>query len=505
MKRRPFALGLLLASVLSACGLPAQAPGAAETLATAAARRTVRSWQDDVIYFALLDRFQDGDRSNDRNVDRSNPTAYHGGDLQGLIDKLDYLQDLGITTLWVSPILDNDDHKLGDTNLWGYHGYWTKDFGRVEEHFGTDLKARELVTKAHARGMKVLLDVVCNQAGYEFPVQDARYQGWFHTHGNIPNGKWDDPWWSENGSLFGLPDFAQEKPEVASFLTSTYLSWADRLDLDGFRIDALKHVPQSFWSRFTTAAHQKKGAGFLTLGEILHGDPNVVASYQRNGKFDSLFDFPLYYTLNEVFAKGGSMRKLGERFAQDATYPDASMLSPFLDNHDVPRFLSQAEGDLTRLRLALACVLTVRGIPMLYYGTEVGMNGGQEPDNRADMAWGANPALRDYVKRLLAVRKSSPALQHGRQLEMWQDDDVYAYARQVKGDEAVVVLNNDGRTQSRTLPLRAESQLKDGTKLVDALTGESVTVSGGRIGVSLAGKQARILVRSPGAGSSRAR
>ncbi|HEY9857384.1 MAG TPA: alpha-amylase family glycosyl hydrolase [Stenomitos sp.] len=496
MKRRPFALSLLLASLLTACSMPAQAPKAAEnsSLSVSAKRATLKAWQDDVIYFALLDRFQDGDRSNDQNVDKSNPTAYHGGDLQGLIDKLDYLQDLGVTTLWVSPILDNDDHKLGNTDLWGYHGYWTKDFSQIEEHFGTYQKARELVTKAHARGMKVLLDVVCNHAGYEFPTQDARYQGWFHTNGNIPDGKWDDPWWCENGSLFGLPDFAQEKPEVANFLTGTYLSWADRLDLDGFRIDALKHVPQSFWSQFTSAAHAKKGPGFLTLGEILHGDPNVVASYQRNGKFDSLFDFPLYYTLTDVFAKGGSMRKLGDRFAQDGTYPDASMLSPFLDNHDVPRFLSQAGGDLNKLRLALACVLTVRGIPMLYYGTEVGMAGAQEPDNRRDMAWGANEPLRGYVKNLLAIRKGSPALQHGRQLEMWQDEDVYAYSRQADGDEAIVVLNNDPTSQSRTIPLRAESRLTDGTTLVDALTGQTVTVAGRRFGVTLAGKQARIFV-----------
>lgn len=496
MKRRPFAFCLLMASLLTACGMPAQAPRAAENPAIDAAARkaTLQSWKDDVIYFALLDRFSDGDRSNNHQVNRGNPTAYHGGDIQGLIDKLDYLQDLGVTSLWVSPILDNDDQKLGETDLWGYHGYWTKDFGKVEEHFGSYEKARELVTKAHARGMKVLLDVVANHAGYEFPYKEARYQGWFHGHGNIPNGKWDDPWWSENGSLFGLPDFAQEKPEVANFLTSTYMSWADRLDLDGFRIDALKHVPQNYWTQFISTAHAKKGPGFLMLGEILHGDPGVVASYQRNSKFDSLFDFPLYYTLDEVFAKGGSMRKLGERFAQDRAYPDASMLSPFLDNHDVPRFLSQAGGDLSKLKLALACVLTVRGIPMLYYGTEVGMAGAHEPDNRRDMAWGSNESMRAYTKALLAIRKSSPALQHGKQLEMWQDEAIYAYARQTGSDEAIVVLNNDTRSQTRAISLRAESKLTDGTRLVDQLTGEAVTIAGGKLSVSLNGKQARIFV-----------
>lgn len=492
MKHRRLILSLMTCAMLAGCALPGtRAPGASDASDDMQAqKRSTQQWKDEVVYFAFLDRFNNGDRTNDFNVDRANPTAYHGGDLQGLIDKLDYLVDLGVTTLWISPILDNDDDPLEKTGLWGYHGYWTKDFKRVDEHLGTLEKAQELTTKAHQKGMKVLLDVVCNQAGYSFLKQDPAHRGWFHTHGDIQN--WDDPWWCENGSLFGLPDFAQEKPEVSKFLVDTYLGWADKLDLDGFRVDALKHAPKSFWKHLNTSSHQAEGQGFMTLGEILHGDAGVVSSYQRDGKFDSLFDFPLYYTMTDVFAKGASMRRLGDRFAQDALYPDASMLSPFIDNHDVPRFLSQAGGDVAKLKLALACVLTVRGMPMLYYGTEVALAGGAEPDNRRDMTWGANEGMRQYTKKLLAARKASTALRRGRQLEMWQDDQVYAYLRHAQDDEAVVALNNDDHAQHRLVPLRAESKLKDGAVLVDQLTGDRVTVKGGKIQVALAAKQARI-------------
>lgn len=192
------------------------------------------------------------------------------------------------------------------------------------------------------------------------------------------------------------------------------------------------------------------------------------------------------------------MRKLGARFAEDGLYEDAEMLSPFLDNHDVPRFLHHAGGDLGKLKLALACVLTVRGIPMLYYGTEAGLAGGEEPDNRRDMTFGANPEIRAHVQKLLAVRRSSPALRRGRQLEMWADDAVYAYLRQSPDAEAIVVLNNDWRRQDRQIPLRAESRLREGESLVDALTGDRVTVRNRRIDVAIGGKQARIFLPAPG-------
>lgn len=491
--RRAWIASLALVTSLAGCGhAPSPAATVSEGMTAQGLRTGSSNWRDDVIYFAMLDRFNDGDRSNDFNVDRSNPGGFHGGDIQGLIDKLDYLQALGVTTIWVSPLLQNDETPLGSTNLWGYHGYWTKDFTTIDKHLGTTAKAQELVTKAHAKGLKILLDVVCNQAGYTFPVNDPKYAGWFHHNGNIQD--WNNQWWLENGSLFGLPDFAQENPAVASFLIDTYFGWAKTLGVDGFRLDAVKHVPKSFWVQFNQQAQARGGSSFLTLGEVLSGDAGYVADYQRNAGFQSLFDFPLYYTFDNVFAQGGSMRQLGDRFAQDGAYADATMLSPFLDNHDVPRFLTRAGGDLTKLKVALACLLTIRGIPMVYYGTEVGMAGGGDPDNRRDMAFGSNEPMRAYTQSLLAIRKRSTALQHGRQLEMWQDDQVYAYLRQSPDAEAIVALNNTAGSQTRTLPLRAECRMPDGTQLVDQLTNETVAVQNRQVTLTMGPRQARILL-----------
>ena len=500
MRRPLMAFALVLSQTLSGCGTIAlsrtgnnsvhaeatkRAPSAGEATRAAA-------WQDEVVYFALLDRFSNGDTSNDRDVVRANPTAFHGGDLAGLTRKLDYLRDLGITALWVSPFLDQDPGQLAQTGLWGYHGYWTRDFAKVDPRFGTLQEARNLVQQAHARGIKVLMDVVCNHAGYSFPISDARYRGWFHTHGNIQN--WEDPWWLENGSMFGLPDFDQSNPAVSGFLIDSYQQWARDLGFDGFRVDAIKHVPKKFWVQFNRAGHQKLGTTFLTLGEVLNGDPGTCADYQNSAEFDSVFDFPLYYSLIDVFARGQSMRRLGERFAQDRAYRNAQMLSPFLDNHDVPRFLSLAGGDLAKLKVALSCLLTIRGFPTLYYGTETGLPGGAEPDNRRDMNWGDNPSVARLVKQLIGIRKASSALSHGRQLEMWQDDHVYGFMRQSEDAEAFVVLNNAWDEQSRTIPLRSESRATEGSLWVDALSGETFTVKNRALQLRIASKVARVLI-----------
>ncbi len=503
MKRRPLlALALVAGQTLSGCGqlapsrnVDGSVQGSSSKRAPSPAQQTrAAAWQDEIVYFALLDRFANGDPSNDRQVTRANPTAFHGGDLAGLTRKLDYLQDLGVTSLWVSPFLEQDRDQLAQTGLWGYHGYWTHDFTKVDTRFGTLQQARELVQQAHARGIKVLMDVVCNHAGYSFPTSDQRFRGWFHTHGNIQN--WEDPWWLENGSMFGLPDFDQSNPAVANYLVDTYQQWARDVGFDAFRVDAIKHVPKNFWVQFNRSAHQKLGDKFITVGEVLNGDPGTCADYQNSAEFDSVFDFPLYYSFIEVFARGQSMRRLAERFAQDGAYRNAQMLSPFLDNHDVPRFLSLAGGDLGKLKLALACLLTIRGFPTIYYGTETGLQGGAEPDNRRDMNWGDNPGVTRLVKQLIGIRKGSSALSHGRQLEMWQDDQIYAFMRQAPDSEAFVFLNNAWNTQTRQVPLRSESRAAEGSTWVDALSGETFTVKNRALLIDVASKHARILIPS---------
>ncbi|HEY9766675.1 MAG TPA: alpha-amylase family glycosyl hydrolase, partial [Chroococcales cyanobacterium] len=387
------------------------------------------------------------------------------------------------------PVVDNDDGQLGQTGLWGYHGYWAKDFEKVDEHLGNMSKLQELVAKAHQKSLKVLIDIVVNHGGYSYLSAHPERQGWVHQNGNIQN--WDDPQELENKSIFGLPDFAQEKPEVSAYFSRTFGWWLDQSGADGYRIDTVKHVPFSFWPGFNRDMHAKNA--FL-LGEIYNGDPSFLARYQKDGGFDSVFDFAMYYTLCDVFAHDGSMRKLGDRLAQDSVYRDARLLSTFVDNHDLPRFINTAGGNESKLRLALAFIATIRGIPCLYQGTEWAMNGGNDPDNRKDLAWNSNPGMFNWTKKLLNLRRTSAALRRGEQLEMWQDEKLYAFARRTDAEEAIVVLNNASGEESRDIPLRPGSKIKDGTVLTDKLNGGTVTVQNGKISLRISGKSARVFL-----------
>lgn len=484
-KRRLFPLIAATSLVLGCSGVLSNK----QDSTSLAAKSLDRPWSEESIYFVLTDRFYDGDRNNNYNVNTSKAATYHGGDLQGVIDKLDYIKDLGMTTIWITPVVDNDDDQLAQTGMWGYHGYWAKDFTKVDEHLGTMDKLKELITKAHQKGIKVLIDIVANHAGYSYPAND--HPTWIHHNGNIQN--WENPWQVENCSIYGLPDFAQENPEASQYLIGVYKDWI-KTGADGYRVDTVKHVPLSFWTTFNQALHQAGGKSFFLLGEMLHGDANTVAKYQSTGGFDSLFDYPLYYKIKEVFAYDGSMRKLGSQFALDGTYQNAMQMSPFIDNHDLPRFLHVANGNEAKLKLATAFIATIRGIPCIYMGTEVGMTGGDDPENRKDMAWNTNKTMLEYTRKLFTLRQSSAALRGGIQLEMWQDDKIYAFARKKGTDEAVVVLNNNTQTETREIPLRTESTLKDGTVLEDRLNGGTVTVQNRKITVQTAGKTARVFL-----------
>ncbi|MEB3221979.1 MAG: alpha-amylase family glycosyl hydrolase [Candidatus Sericytochromatia bacterium] len=498
--KRGFAAAMACLALLAGCGtmpLPGLARKASAGVEASKRGKQLTRWRDEVIYFVLTDRFHNGDRGNDRAVRPRDPHAYHGGDFAGLIQKLPYIKDLGATAIWITPVQDNREDAFVD-KYWGFHGYWITDFNRVDEHLGDEALLRRLVAEAHKMGIKVMLDIVVNHAGYGAPITlDPAKKDWFHHNGNINN--WNDQYQLENHDIHGLPDFNTENPAVLDFMARTWTDWAERSGVDGYRVDTVKHVPIPFWRQFNTRLAQHTGSDFLMLGEVLNGDPNYVAPYTREGRFDTVFDFPMYFTMTDVFARGQSMRKLGERLRQDGAYQDPSLLTTFIDNHDVPRFLSVANHDERRLRLALAFLMTARGIPSVYYGTEVGMDGAGEPENRQDMAFGANPKLTSYVKNLTALRRELSPLRRGRMLEMWQDDAVYAFSR-VGGDhgrtrdEVIVALNNSDRHVQVTMPLRAESAIAPGTRLRDRLGGGEVVVTDRRVTLKLGPKQAQVLV-----------
>lgn len=457
------------------------------------APRDIDKWRNDIIYFVMTDRFADGDKTNDMDVDKTDPKKYHGGDLQGVIDNLDYIKDIGATAVWITPVLKNQTEFFDSQ---GYHGYWPIDFFDTDQHVGSMAKFDELIAKAHEKGIKIVLDIPLNHMAWEHEFyKDPAKKDWFHHIGDIQD--FDDPYQAENGSLFGLPDLAQENPEVYKYLLDASKFWVDR-GIDGFRLDAVKNVPAAFWDKFSHEIHDYAGKDFFMVGECFDGEPAKLNNYQSKD-MDSLFDYPLHFTMVDVFAKDGSMASLADRLNEcDNKYDHPEMMSVFLDNHDTPRFLSVAGGNKDKLKLALAFAMTVNRIPTVYYGTEVAMDGGcdimGEIQNRNDMEWNKDPEMLSYFKSLTAARNSNEALREGKQLEMWKDDKVLAYSRVSDNDQAIVVLNNDYNNSSRDIPVRPENNLKDGTVLKDLLTGNTVTVSGGKIHADVAGKRAAIYV-----------
>ncbi|MBI5242290.1 MAG: alpha-glucosidase C-terminal domain-containing protein [Elusimicrobia bacterium] len=474
--------------------------------------RLPRPWNEDIVYMVLIDRFHRG-----ASAGPAPQPPFHGGNLAGVLEKLDYLEDLGVTALWLSPVIKNQRD--------GYHGYWPVDFYAVDPRFGTMEELQALVKECHRRGLKVLLDMVINHAGYDHPMaQDPRYRRWFHRGGEI---RWFSQRSLEKGSLHGLPDFAQEKDEVAQFLIEMSLWWLEKTGVDGFRLDAVKHVPASFWKRFSREAHAKGGPGFLLLGEVLRGVPRYIARYQRDDGIDSVFDVPFADTarsalcrdseepgpgllerlselwreyrtmlLNEILRKltaGGStdMRWFSALARAESAYARPEMLAPFIDNHDMSRFASEAHPPLQRLKMALALLMTWRGIPVITYGTECCMPGRTRGDHRSPMRFGADPGLRDYVRSLIRLRRATPALLSGAQREVFADKEVYAFLREAEGSSVLTALNNSRLRQKRFVGLPKNAS---GGVWQDAFTGKELHVQDGALELRLEPRSARILV-----------
>jgi len=415
-------------------------------------------WRGRSIYFVMTDRFANGDPSNDRAGGFGGD--WHGGDLQGVIDHLDYIAGMGFTGLWITPVIEqHSDHA--------YHGYHGWDFSKLDGHLGDLAKLRELVAGAHARGIAVMLDTVANHTGrYDYQAPTFPDPAMYHHNGGITD--FGNPAQVENNDLAGLNDLAQEHPVVHQALLDHVRWLVASSGADGLRVDTVKHVPAPFWRDWNAAA------GVYTLGEILDGSVQKVASYSY--QLDASLDYPLYFAIRDAFAKGGSARALGGVLGQDAAYSDPLLAGVFVDNHDQPRFLCEAGGALDRLQLALAFALTTRGVPIVYYGTEQAF--ADCGNNRQDMAghFDANAPLYGWLQKLHAARAATPALRTGAQHERWQDDTAYAFEREDGASAALVAFNTGGAT--RTLALH-DMHVPPGTAFHDALGGAaSATVDG---------------------------
>lgn len=462
-----------------------------------------RRWADEVLYFVVVDRFADGDASNNVKVDVKAKGAFHGGDLKGLTAQLDELSSLGVTALWVTPLLKNIDGFVSGAGFpdWGYHGYWADDFHQLDPRFGTEADFKALVDAAHQRGIRVLLDVVYNHPGYNSRYLEEK-RGWLRSEEAGTCGS-DDV----TTCVAGLPDFKTENPEVAKYLLDAQIDWAKRSGVDGFRLDTVKHVAHDFWKEHRRRTRAEVSPDFFLLGELWGGEPQSLDAYFSGDEMDAGFDFSFQGNAL-AFVQGRGRTVAFDRYLQSrGKVRDGYHLAHFLSSHDVDGALHQLGGDVARFRLLAALQLTTSGIPVIYYGEEVGRPGGDWPDNRSDMPWGSRPVkpgaglkrdegLREYYRKLIAIRRAHPSLSRGAHEALSTEGDVYVFTRKdaASGDAVLVAVNRG--TARATVSVPWPQAWSGATGAEDLLNGGRMA-AGATLELAMEPLSARIVGRVP--------
>ena len=500
-----------------------------------------RRWESGLLYYVFVDRYANGDNARDGSEGTSSwSTDYDGGDWQGVIDHLDDLDDLGVTVLWLTAPQDNAQGAwdgLCNATYSGYHGYWPVHATGVEEHFGDAAKLHELIDAAHARGMRVMTDWVANHVHVDHPYY-TDHPDWFNplakcgdanNWNDIPETCWFDSY---------LPDIRYYDDGPLVQMVDDAVQWVKAYDLDGFRVDAVKHMPHSVYYNFATRArheieHADAGGDedFYTVGETYTGDYGLIASYVAPHELDGQFDFPLYWSIVAAFARGeiglsNGDGSLAAAFASSQAAFGPNLMGTFLGNHDVARFLPQATGEIgslygdspcggdgnlrgvdqpesdstpyRKLMLAWSFLLTTEGLPLIYYGDEIGLPGYNDPDNRQMMRFdgdlsGNESMVHAHVRALGQARRTHPAFSMGTRTGWWEGEaDFYAYARTTGDDEVLVLLNRGWgeRTVSNGLAFAGLTA----SRWEDVLTGEVFSASGDNLTVPVPALSSRVLV-----------
>jgi alpha-amylase len=495
--------------------------------------------QDDIIYFVVTDRFFGKDK---RTVEPSD-TSIHGGTLDGIIEKLDYLLELGVTTIWVTPVYENIQNY---GNSEPYHYYWPSNFERIDSRLldGTSLSNStnmstfgQFVDLCEAKHMKVVIDFVVNHAGYgaqrQFPVN------WFNIGGSG----------DIKGELAGLPDFNHDNPEVLDYFINNIEDWITKGKVTNIRMDTVKHVEPKFWHYFKSQIRGQYPDTCL-IGEVLFErkeDIGQLLVYQNYHDFDSIFDFPLCTALRSTLIYDESLRYwlarprlnddeplgvLDDDNPSKGGYRNANGLVTLLDNHDLQRrIMSHARtkhtGDGNGLdwaiqvtKLCLGALFTMRGIPQIYYGTEVGLEGWKAEDDRdlrRDFPWQVidnnhHPKqdfykeleIYEWTRDLIHLRKGNAAIKYGTTITLWSDDLVYAFLRVATDDVALVIINNGYARMpnpihldlnTSVIPQRVVNMITGGLK--HWKTGQVLTVQNSQVLATVDGKTIDIFCRIP--------
>jgi len=514
---------------------------------------------DDAIYLIMPDRFANGDPANDDPsaspglLNRRKPRDYHGGDLQGVIERLPYLKELGVTAIWLTPWYDNanrfntretytHDNQRTTNGIpsTDYHGYGAVDFYGVEERLGDMAKLQEFIAVAHQAGFKVIQDQVANHTGPYHPwVKNPPTPTWYNgTEADHLDNSWQT--WTlaapnppadllkstlEGWFINILPDLNQNDPEVATYLIQNSLWWIGMTGVDAVRQDTLPYVPRQYWAAWTKAV-QREYPTVTILGEVFDGKPGLVSFFQGGRTqfdgvdtgVDTLFDFPLYYALRDVFVRNLPMTRLAQALAADTNYVDPSVLVTFLGLHDVGRFMGESGATPAGLQLAFAFLATVRGTPMIYYGDEIGLSGGGDPNNRRDFpgGWpedsrnafesrGRTPVeeqIHARLAKLLQVRQELEPLRRGKMQILQADAETFAMSRTTDAESVLIAFNNN-RSEARQLTIALPVNAREAIRWYDKLgILNAVDAIEGKLNIELPAAAAVILV--PDAGVAKA-
>ncbi len=470
----------------------------------------------DVIYLLMPDRFANGNPKNDNiagmleTINRQDKYGRHGGDLKGISDNLDYIVDLGFTALWLNPALENDMPRQS------YHGYAITDFYKTDARIGNNDEYVALVEKCHQKGLKVIMDMVANHCGtnYYF-VKDPPMDDWVHqfpefTRSNYRGATQIDPYKAESDFKLMLrgwfdttmADLNQENPFVATYLVQNSIWWIEYAGLDGIRMDTYSYPYKKFLSDWAKAIFEEYPT-FNIVGEVweyfattqahwLKGYQNNFDNYESN--LPSVTDFVLSKALGEAFNEKDSWGKGVERIyytlTQDRIYPNANDLVTFLDNHDTPRFLTAMGEDTRKLKMGLAALLTLRGVPQIYYGTEILLTGTDHGEVREEFpgGWADHPKnaftregrtaeqneMVDYLRNLLQWRKKKPVVSEGKFMHFVPQGNVYVYFRYDAQNAVMVLFNNHPEKIETINTQRFQERMEGFTKAIDVINGNKM-------------------------------
>lgn len=478
---------------------------------------------EDVLYLIMPDRFADGDPSNNTlksmnfpvEVNREDPNGRHGGDLKGIENHLDYIQSLGMTAIWLNPVLEND--MPGGT----YHGYATTNYYRVDPRFGSNEEYRNLIDKSHKRGIKVVMDMIFNHSGSSHPwIEDLPSKDWL----NYPDGSMltnfrlstiNDPYASDydrTRSVKGwfvpsMPDLNQQNPHLMRYLIQNSIWWIEYSKIDGIRMDTYPYADMEPMAQWISDV-QKEYPGYNIVGEAWYGDVAGTAYWQRNSRLNkqgnpnlpTVMDFPTMIIATQAFHEntleyGQGLNKIYNRLSLDYLYEDTKSVLTFLDNHDTDRFLLTEPKNLGAWKQGIAFLLTTRGIPQIYYGTELLMHGNKnksDGDVRKDVPGGfpedktnaftregrnklQNEAI-DFMSKIANWRKGNKVISEGSLKHFMSENGMYVYERKLGDKRVVVIMNGTDRQLSVDMSIYREI-LPIGATLKDVITGETFTVT----------------------------